>query len=66
MTPADLREYSEFNRDFLNTVREGKKAGKSVEQIVKEWTMPAKYTGYAAPQPARVQSNVENIYKETP
>jgi glyoxylase-like metal-dependent hydrolase (beta-lactamase superfamily II) len=64
MTPADLRDYSEFNRDFLNAVRAGKKAGRTVEQIVKEWTMPAKYTGYAAPQPARLQSNVEGIYKE--
>jgi len=64
MTPADLREYAEFNRDFLNAVREGKKAGKSVDEIVKSWTMPAKYKGYAAPQPARLQANIENIYKE--
>jgi len=64
MTPADLREYSEFNRDFLNAVREGKKAGKSPEEIAKSWTMPAKYKGYAAPQAARLQSNIENIYKE--
>ena len=64
MTPADLREYADFNRDFLNHVREGKKAGKSVDEIVKSWTMPAKYKGYAAPAPARLQSNIENIYKE--
>jgi len=64
MTPADLREYAEFNRDFLNAVREGKKAGKSAEEIAKNWTMPAKYKGYAAPQPARLQANIENIYKE--
>lgn len=64
MTPADLRGYADFNRDFLNAVREGKKAGKSPEEIAKSWTMPAKYTGYAAPAPARLQSNIENIYKE--
>jgi len=64
MTPADLREYAEFNRDFLNAVREGKKAGKSAEEIAKSWTMPAKYEGYGTPQPARLQSNIENIYKE--
>jgi cyclase len=64
MTPADLREYADFNRDFLNAVREGKKAGKSVDEIVKSWTMPSKYKGYAAPQPARLQSNIEHIYKE--
>jgi glyoxylase-like metal-dependent hydrolase (beta-lactamase superfamily II) len=64
MTPVDLRDYAEFNRDFLNAVREGKKAGKTAEQIAKEWTMPARYAGYAAPQPARLQTNTEMIYKE--
>jgi cyclase len=64
MTPNDLREYAEFNRDFLSGVREAKKAGKSVDEIVKTWKTPAKYTGYADPAPARLQSNVENIYKE--
>lgn len=65
MTANDLREYAEFNREFLNAVREGKRAGKSPEEIAKSWTMPEKYKGYAPPQPARLQINVENIYKET-
>jgi glyoxylase-like metal-dependent hydrolase (beta-lactamase superfamily II) len=65
MTPNDLREYAEFNRDFLNSVREAKKAGRSAEAIIKEWRMPAKYKGYADPAPARLQANVENIYKES-
>ncbi|OFW00889.1 MAG: hypothetical protein A3I61_03925 [Acidobacteria bacterium RIFCSPLOWO2_02_FULL_68_18] len=64
MTPTDLREYAEFNRDFLNGVREAKKAGRSVDEIVKTWKTPAKYKGYADPQPMRLQANVENIYKE--
>jgi glyoxylase-like metal-dependent hydrolase (beta-lactamase superfamily II) len=64
MTPNDLREFAEFNRDFLNAVREGKKAGRSPEEIAKAWTMPERYKGYAAPQAARLQINVENIYKE--
>jgi glyoxylase-like metal-dependent hydrolase (beta-lactamase superfamily II) len=66
MTTADLREFAEFNREFLNAVREGKKAGRTPAQITQGWTMPAKYTGYAAPQPARLQVNIENIYKEIP
>ena len=64
MTPNDLREYAEFNRDFLDAVRAGKKAGQSVEAIVKNWAIPAKYQGYAAAVPARLQANIENIYKE--
>ena len=65
MTPNDLREFAEFNRELLNAVREGKRAGKSAEDIAKSWTIPEKYKGYAPPQPARLQINVENIYKET-
>jgi glyoxylase-like metal-dependent hydrolase (beta-lactamase superfamily II) len=65
MTPADLREYSEFNRDFLNAVREAKKSGKTVDEFVKGWTLPAKYKGYS-PTSARLQANVEGMYKEIP
>ena len=61
MTVAELREYSEFNRDFLNAVREGKKAGKTADEIAAGWTMPAKYAGYAQPQAARVKANVDAI-----
>jgi cyclase len=63
MTPADLREYADFNRDFLNAVREAKKSGKTVDEFVKGWTLPAKYKGYA-PTSARLQANVEGMYKE--
>ena len=66
MTPNDLREYSEFNRDFLNTVREGKKAGRSAEDIAKAYTIPAKYVGYAAPAAPRALSNVQGIYSAIP
>ncbi|HET7221209.1 MAG TPA: MBL fold metallo-hydrolase [Vicinamibacterales bacterium] len=64
MTVADLREYAAFNLDFLNAVREGKKAGKSADEIAAAWTIPAKYTGYAAPQPDRLKSNVEVVLAE--
>jgi cyclase len=64
MTLKDLAEYAEFNREFVAMVQAGKKAGKSVDDIVAGWTMPAKYTGYSAPAPARLKSNVEVIYNE--
>jgi glyoxylase-like metal-dependent hydrolase (beta-lactamase superfamily II) len=64
MTVADLREYSEFNRDFLNAVREGKKAGKTADEIAAAWKNPAKYAGYAEPQPARLKVNVEVVLAE--
>lgn len=64
MTMADLQEYAQFNRDFLGAVRDAKKAGRAVEEVAKSWTMPAKYAGYAAAQPARLLSNVQVIYNE--
>jgi cyclase len=63
MTPADLREYAEFNRDFLTALREAKKSGRTVDEFVKSWTLPAKYKGYA-PTSQRLQGNVEGMYKE--
>jgi glyoxylase-like metal-dependent hydrolase (beta-lactamase superfamily II) len=66
MTMNDLLEYAAFNRGFLNEVREAKKAGKTVEEIVSAWTIPEKYVGYAAPQPNRLTSNVQAIFNELP
>ena len=63
MTPADLKEYAQFNRDFLAVVQEGKKAGKSAEEIAKAWTLPTKYAGYNIAQP-RLLANVQVIYNE--
>ena len=64
MNMTELMEYATFNREFAATVREGKKAGKSVEEMAKSWTQPAKFTGYAEPQPARVTSNIQVISDE--
>jgi cyclase len=65
MTPADLREYAQFNKDFLADMRAAKSAGKSVDEVAASWKMPAgKYAGYAAVQPPRLKSNVQVIFDE--
>jgi cyclase len=64
MTMADLKEYSEFNREFLNAVREAKKAGKTVDDVANTWKIPAKYKGYAEPAAARLRSNVQVTWDE--
>jgi cyclase len=64
MTMKDLAEYAEFNRDFLKAVQEAKKAGKSVDDVANSWKMPARFSGYAAAQPARLKSNVQVIFDE--
>ena len=66
MTLADLREYSEFNREFMQYVQAGKQKGQTVDQIATSWKMPAKYTGYAEAQAARLRSNVQVIFDELP
>jgi glyoxylase-like metal-dependent hydrolase (beta-lactamase superfamily II) len=65
MTMDDLREYVQFNRDFMMAVQTGKKAGKSVDQVASEWKMPEKYKGYAAAPPVRLKNNVQIIFDET-
>ncbi len=64
MTMPELQEYATFNREFAAMVREGKKAGRSVDEIAKSWQQPAKFQGYAQPQEARVRANVQVIYDE--
>jgi cyclase len=63
----ELREYAEFNRDFVSWAREQIKAGKSVGQAATEYRVPAKYKGYsisANPQFGDAKGNLEIIYKE--
>jgi glyoxylase-like metal-dependent hydrolase (beta-lactamase superfamily II) len=64
MTMNDLKEYAQFNRDFLKAVQDGRKAGKSVDEIANTWTVPAKYTGYATPQIDRLKAAVQAIFDE--
>ena len=64
MTMNDLKEYADFNREFLMTVQSAKKSGKSVDDVAGSWTMPVKYSGYAKPDPARLKSNVQVIFDE--
>ena len=65
-TRADLREFIQYVRDFVKTVQDGKRSGKSADEVAKAWQTPAKYAGYEAmPIPVRVRANVELIFKET-
>jgi cyclase len=63
-THGDLKEYAMFIRDFVTYVQAGKKAGKSVDEVVAGWQTPAKYANYN-PKPARLKSDVEVIFAET-
>jgi len=43
----DLKQFAEFNREWLAWAQAGLKAGKSPQQLADEgWSVPAKYAGY--------------------
>jgi len=65
MTPADVKLYSEFIADFVKFAQDAKKAGKSVDDVASSWKVPAKYTGYANPNPARVKADAQVTFDET-
>ena len=65
-TRADLREFISYVKDFVAAVQEGKRAGKSVDQVAAAWKTPAKYSGYeATPVAVRVKADADLIFTET-
>jgi len=60
-TWEDVREYAQFNRDFLEAVRAAKDAGRSVDDAVDGLDLQARYPDYAMD---RTRANVEAIYNE--
>ena len=65
MTMADLKQYAEFNNEFAAAVQAAKKAGKTPDEVASTWKIPAKYTGYAEPQAARLRANVQIVWDES-
>ncbi len=47
-TWADVKEFADFNRDFLTWAQGELKAGKTPEQAAGEWKVPEKYKGYSS------------------
>ncbi len=46
MSIKDLQEYADFNRDFLEAVRQAIAAGKSADEAAKTLQMPERYKAY--------------------
>jgi cyclase len=51
-TWADLKEFADFNHDFLIWAQAELKSGKTPEAAAAEWKVPEKYTGYSPATPA--------------
>ena len=65
----DLRDFRDFNADFVAYAERSLKAGKSVDQAVKEYSVPARFTskGFTAninPQFGGPKPNLEIAFKE--
>ena len=50
-TWADLKEYADFNQDFLTWAQAALKSGKTPEAAAAEWTIPERYKGYPPAAP---------------
>jgi cyclase len=64
MTFADLKEFADFNKDFLTWAKTELKAKKTADEAAAEYKLPEKYKGYTLPPPDRLKSNVQAIYDE--
>jgi hypothetical protein len=59
-----LGKGADFNKPFLAAVREARNAGRSADEIVSTWKVPATLVGYATPQAVRLKANVEVVLNE--
>jgi glyoxylase-like metal-dependent hydrolase (beta-lactamase superfamily II) len=66
MTPADLKEYADFNNDFITWVQNQIKAGKTVDQAAAEWKPGARWSTYGPPAPffGGIKGNIQVAYTE--
>ena len=64
MTRDDLKTYGDFINEFVQAVRDAKKAGKSADDFAASYKVPEKYTGYPAAQAASVKNAATVIMEE--
>jgi hypothetical protein len=73
LTMADLRLYVDFNREFVEAVRAAKQAGRTIDDLMTRWKVPARFleAGYTQPPPgtsgqgtARLRMNIEIVWNE--
>ena len=65
MTFDDLSKWADFNRGFLNYVRDGKRAGKTIDDLVKGFVAPPGFQSMTTAAAAlRLQANVDTVFNE--
>jgi cyclase len=65
MKMADVEEYADYNRAFVDHVRATKRAGKTIEDAT-NWTVPERFlkSGYTQPAPMALRSNAQVVWNE--
>lgn len=58
---SDFQGYTEFYRDYLASVQQSVKAGRSAEEYIKTYQLPEKYKGFLI-DPVRLRDNTLAIY----
>jgi cyclase len=73
LTMADLKMYTDFNREFIAAVEAAKNAGRTIDDVASTWKVPERFlkAGYTQPPPgtsgqgtARLRINVEIVWNE--
>jgi cyclase len=65
MKPADLKEYADFNEEFITWIKSEIRAGKSAEAAAKEYKLPARYKDYRVVEFfGGIAGNIQTAYKE--
>jgi len=73
LTMADLKTFTEFIGNFVEAVKSGKSAGKTLDEVASSWKVPSQFleAGYVQPgsgandqNAARMRQNAEFIWKE--
>jgi glyoxylase-like metal-dependent hydrolase (beta-lactamase superfamily II) len=66
LTMADVKMYSDFNRDFVDAVRGAKRAGQTLDQFAAAWKVPERFATWGSTQPnaARLRANAGVVWDE--
>jgi glyoxylase-like metal-dependent hydrolase (beta-lactamase superfamily II) len=69
LTMADVKTFGAFVREFVDAVQAAKKAGRTIDDFVRDWKIPEGFVkhGYASTEHLRsIKPDVEVIWHETP
>jgi hypothetical protein len=64
MTWSDMQEFARFNRELLDWIRSEVKAGRSADDAVAEYRVPAKYPGYVVLPPQLTKPSMQAVFAE--